>query len=134
LGIGWETPIAHLILCMPFATTVGNSSLEGAGGFSIALRFWWHLMFPNEVVQSGLCFKLDNADGMLISINILEFVMAIINYCAALHIINTTPVTDDPHPVLLNITDNMSATNWTIYTCRCSQRLAACLHVFSVHC
>jgi hypothetical protein len=32
-GIDWETSIAHLILQMPFATSIGDSSLEDAGGF-----------------------------------------------------------------------------------------------------
>jgi hypothetical protein len=32
-GIKWETPIAHLIPRTPFATTIRDSSLEGAGGF-----------------------------------------------------------------------------------------------------
>jgi hypothetical protein len=30
LGINWETPIAHLIPRMSFATRIGNSSLTGA--------------------------------------------------------------------------------------------------------
>jgi hypothetical protein len=38
-GIEWEMPIAHLIPCTPFATTIGDRSLEGAGGFLIALSF-----------------------------------------------------------------------------------------------
>ncbi len=38
-GIKWETPIAHLIPRTPFTTTIGDSSLEGAGGFSIKLGF-----------------------------------------------------------------------------------------------
>ncbi len=42
-GIEWETPIAHLIPRTPFVTTIGDSSLEGAGGFSIILGFWWHI-------------------------------------------------------------------------------------------
>jgi hypothetical protein len=79
LGINWETPIVHLILRMPFATKVGNISLDGAGGFSIALRFWWHLTFPNKIIQRTLHFKRDNADSTLISIDTLEFVPVIIN-------------------------------------------------------
>ena len=39
-GIAWETPLAHLIPKTPFAMMIGNSSLEGAGGFSIGLGFW----------------------------------------------------------------------------------------------
>ncbi len=46
---------------------------------------------------------------MLVPINILEFVMVIINYCAALHVVWTSPVIDDPHPVILNVIDNSSA-------------------------
>jgi hypothetical protein len=99
--INWEIPIAYLIPCTPFATTIGNSNLDRTGGFSIALRFWWHLRFPDEVIQRTLRFKRDNADGMLILINILEFATVIINYCAALHVIKTTPIREDSHPVLL---------------------------------
>jgi hypothetical protein len=128
LGINWETPILHLIPCMPFAMTIGNSSVNGAGGFSIALKLWWHLSFPDKVIQRMLRFKRDNADDTLISINILKFVMVIINYCAIFHVLKTNLITDDPYPVLLNITDNISALNWTIHTCKCSKlgRLLAC--------
>jgi hypothetical protein len=127
-GIKWETPIAHLIPRTPFATSIGDSSLEGAGGFSIALGFWWHICFPDKIIQRTLLFKSDNKDGLLISINVLEFVTVIINYCAALHIFRTTNATEDPHPVLLNITDNASALSWTLHTCKRSRigRLLAC--------
>jgi hypothetical protein len=70
-GIEWETPIAHLIPQTPFATTIRDSLLEGAGGFSITLRFWWHICFPDEVVQRTLRFKTSNDDGMLVLINVL---------------------------------------------------------------
>jgi hypothetical protein len=63
-------------------------------------------------------------------INILKFVTVIINYCATLHIIKTTSVMEDLHPVLLNITDTMSALNWTIYTCKCSKLSRLIAHVF----
>jgi hypothetical protein len=37
-------------------------------------------------------------------------------------------ITDDPHPVLLNITDNFSALSWTLHTCKRSRigRLLGC--------
>ncbi len=65
--------------------TFSDSSLEGAGGYSLSLGFWWHLQIPEEVKLRTLLHKRDNADGLLISINVLEFVTIIINYCAALH-------------------------------------------------
>jgi hypothetical protein len=49
-GIEWETPIAHSIPCKTFAMTIGDSSLRDTGGFPIALGFWWHICFPEEVV------------------------------------------------------------------------------------
>ncbi len=58
---------------------------------------------------------------MLGLINVLEIVMVIINYCAALHVVWTSLVTDDPHPVILNVTDNSSALSWTLYTCKQSK-------------
>jgi hypothetical protein len=53
-GIKWKMSIAHLIPQTPFATTIGDSLLEGAGEFSITLGFWWHISFPDEVVQRTL--------------------------------------------------------------------------------
>jgi hypothetical protein len=120
-GIKWETPIAHLIPRTPFAMTIGDSLLEGAGGFSVTLGFWWHICFLAKVVWHTLQFKTSNNDGMLVLINVLEFVTVIISYCAALHVVWTSPVTDDPHPVILNITDNSSALSWTLHTCKQSK-------------
>ena len=70
--------------------TIGDSLLEGAGGFSITLQFWWHICFPDEAVQCTLQFKTNKDDGMLMSINVFEFVMVIIIYCAALHVVRTS--------------------------------------------
>ncbi len=120
-GIEWETLIAHLIPWTPFATTIGDSLLEGAGGFSITLGFWWHICFLDKVVQRTFRFKTSNNDSMLVLISVLEFVMVIINYCAALHVVWTSPVTDDPHPVILNVTNNFSALSWTLHTCKRSK-------------
>jgi len=120
-GIEWETPIAHLIPRTPFATVIGNSSLEGAGGFSVALGFWWHIHFPEEVIQRTLRFRKNNDDGKLISINVLEFITVMIGYITALHIVQTSTVTDDPYPVILSITDNSLALSWTRHTCKRSR-------------
>jgi hypothetical protein len=77
--------------------------LEGTGGFSNTLGFWWQICFPDELVQRTLQFKTNKDDGMLVLINVLEFVTVIIKYCAALHVVWTSPVTDDHHPVILTI-------------------------------
>jgi hypothetical protein len=104
-----------------FAMTIGDSLLEDAGGFSITLGFWWHICFPDEAVQRTLQFKTSNDNGMIMSINVLKFVTVITNYWAALHVVRTSPVTDDPHPVILNVTDDSSALSWTLHTCKRSK-------------
>jgi hypothetical protein len=114
-------PIAHSIPQTPFATTIGDSLLEGTGGFLTTLGFWWHICFPDEVVQRTLQFKTNNDNGMLVLINALEFMMVIINNCAALHVVLTSPVTNDPHPVILNVTDNSSALSLTLHMCKQSK-------------
>jgi hypothetical protein len=120
-NIAWETPIAHIIPRTPTFISFGDSCLEGAGGYCISLGFWWHIPFPEAVIQRTLKHKKDNKDGLLISINVLEFVTVIINYCAALHFIKTTSATNDPYPVLLNVTDNASALSWTTGACKKSK-------------
>jgi hypothetical protein len=72
-GIYWELPIAHIILRMPTFITFGDSCLKGAGGYSLSIGFWWHLPFPEEVKLCTLLNKQDNANGPLISINVLKF-------------------------------------------------------------
>ncbi len=104
--IKWETPIAHIMSRMPTFTSFGDSCLEGAGGYSIPLGYWWRIPFPKEIMQRTLLHKKDNIDGRLISINVLEFVTVIINYCASLHVVTMTSAINNPHSVLLNVTDN----------------------------
>ena len=51
----------------------------------------------------------------------MEFLIVIINYYAALTVILTEKVTDDPYLILLNRVDNMSANLWTTHTCKGSR-------------
>jgi len=53
-GITFETPITHLIPRIPTASIVGHSLLTACGGYSITLKFWWHLTFPSNVVERML--------------------------------------------------------------------------------
>ncbi len=129
-NIAWETPITHIIPWMPTFTSFGDSCLEGARGYSILLGFWWHIPFPKAVKQRTLLHKRDNKDGLLILINVLKFVTVIINYCATLHIVMTTSATNDPYPVLLNVTNNTSALSWTTGACKKSKVGCLFAHFF----
>ncbi len=50
-GIVFETPIGHLIPRMPTASIINDSLLIACGGYLTTLKFWWHLLFPKEVVE-----------------------------------------------------------------------------------
>ncbi len=108
-GIKFETPIAHLILRTPTALIIGDSSLLACSGYSITLEFWWHLSFPMEVVERTRFHLKNNSDEYFISISCLKFVTIILNYCASLVVFKNCKVNDDPHPVVLCVTNNTSA-------------------------
>jgi hypothetical protein len=61
-GIIVETPIAHSIPRIPTASFVGNSLFTACGGYSITLKFWWHLTFLSNVVERTLLHLKDNSD------------------------------------------------------------------------
>jgi hypothetical protein len=115
-GINFETPIAHLIPRIPTALIIEDSSLTACGGYSITLEFWWHIAFPEEVTQRTLLYLEDNRDETFISINCLEYATIIIYYCATIVKFANCKVNNDPYPVVLCVTDNTSALNWTLHT------------------
>jgi hypothetical protein len=115
-SIKFKTPIAHLIPRTPMASIIGDSLLLACGGYSITLKFWWHFSFPENVVKQTLLHLKDNSDESLISINCLEYFTIIVNYCTSLVVFSTRKVNNDPPPVVLCITDNTSALNWTLHT------------------
>ena len=114
--IDFTTPLAHIIPRMPMGKMFGDSSLKACGGYSLKLRFIWHVFFPEEILMRTLLHMKENEDGTFISINCLEYVTVIINWCAALTVMDMESVSDDPYPVILSVTDNTSALNWTIHT------------------
>ncbi len=104
--------------------------MKGAGGFFITLGFWWYICFLDQVVQRTLQFKTNNDNSMLMLINLFESMTVITNYCTALHVVWTSPITDNPHPVILNITDNSLALSWTLHTCKQSKMGQMLSHFF----
>jgi hypothetical protein len=83
-GINFETPIAFIIPRIPTASLFGDSLLQSWGGYFLVLKIWWYVKFPQEIVMRMLNHLKNNKDSTLISINCLEYITIIINYCAAL--------------------------------------------------
>ena len=115
-GISFEVPIGFIIPRTPTASLFGDSSLRACGGYSTTLRVWWYIPFPDEIVHRTLLHMKNNENETFISINCLEYVTIIINYCAAIYAFAKNDITTDPHPVVLCVTDNVSAKNWTVHT------------------
>jgi hypothetical protein len=115
-GIKFGTSIAHLIPRISTALIIGDISLLACGVYSITLKFWWHLSFPKEVVKRTCLHLKNNSVKSFISINCLEFVTIILNYCASLVVFATWEVIDDPRSVVLYVTNNTSPLNWTLHT------------------
>ena len=88
----WTVPIAHLIPRDPTFSAWGDSSLYAAGGFSLDLQFWWYLDWPPVIELRTLKYysvsRKDPVTNELISINLLEFAVIIINYAIANHLVS----------------------------------------------
>ena len=111
-----ETPISHIIDREPDFTTYGDACLSAAGGFAENL-FWWHVEWPDKVksltIKNLFISRKCKDTSKLVSINILEFAVEIINYSAiSLWLSLNKESCKNPYPVLLNWTDNMSSKFW----------------------
>jgi len=115
-GISFKVPIAFIIPRTPTASLFGDSSLRACGGYSTALQVWWYLPFLDDIVHQTLLHMKNNDNETFISINCLEYVTIIVNYCAAISVILEDDDIADPHPVMLCVTDNISAKRWTVHT------------------
>ena len=111
--INLQRPISHMINRDPSGTGYSDSCLRAAGGFSLDMKFWWYIEWPDEVQKRTLRYVKNNKNGNLISINVLEYAALIINYIAATHYfrIHLDKVTD-PHPTTLLYADNSTAEAW----------------------
>ncbi len=112
----FEVPIAFIIPRTLAASLFGDSSLLACGGYSTALWVWWYISFPDKIIQWTLLHLSNNESNTFISINCLEYVTIIINYCTAITALLETQVNNDPHPVVLCVTDNISAKNRMLHT------------------
>ena len=82
------TPISFLVDRTPDFTAYSDACLEGAGGFSHNLKFWWHFHWPSSIQKQTLkkfstSIRLDQTK--FISINLLEYITIIITYAGAIH-------------------------------------------------
>jgi hypothetical protein len=115
----FEVPIAFIIPRTPSAYLFGDSSFQACGGYSTTLRIWWYLSFPDFIVKRTLLHLNNNKDETFILINCLEYATIVINFCVAVTAISESDnIINDPNPVVLYMTNNISTKNWTTHTCK----------------
>jgi hypothetical protein len=112
----FEVPIAFIIPRTPSAFLFGDSSLRVCGGYSTTKNLVVSFVPRLHYRENPIHLK-NNKDETFISINCLEYVTILINYCAAITAISESDIIDDPYPVVLCVTYNISAKNWTTHTC-----------------
>lgn len=113
----FSTPISYLIERTPDFFAQGDACLDGAGGFSLDLQFWWFFPWPQSVLK--LTFKYFSTSirvdkNKFISINLLEYLTIILCYAGAIQALRDSTNKDLPQYPLLGLdSDNTSAVAWT---------------------
>jgi len=113
----FESPIAHLISKDFDFSALGDACLEGAGGFSSSLHFWWYIPWPPFIKEKTLKHFVKTyktLSGSFISINLLEYATILISYAACVSKLRIlSPTLLQPNPTLLIESDNTAAVSWT---------------------
>ena len=115
-----RTPLGHLVRRDPSARAWSDSCLYAAGGFSTDMGFWWYIDWPDKIRKYTLVYIRNNAEGKLISINVLEYAALFINYAAATLFYQLNPDPTDPYPLALFFADNTAAESWMMHACNSS--------------
>lgn len=122
-NIQLKVPIAHVVKRINDFDAHSDASLEGCGGCSVGLLFWWYLPYPDKIkdktIKRRFKIRAYSKDGTIISINLFEYVAIILNYAAALYQILYDPSIklQQPYPTLKNLADNISSIKWAEHAC-----------------
>jgi len=107
-------PISHLIGRTADFTALGDACLDGAGGYSEKLHFWWFVPWPQHIRERTIKYsnkKYKSIDNTILSINLLEYIAILISFSAAIMAVSSTP--SNPYPLIEILSDNRSAISWT---------------------
>jgi hypothetical protein len=86
------------------------------GGRSTALKFWWFLEYPTEVVARATF--ANSKGGKYISINVLEMVCVIVNYAAAIYVCWHDGIDLSHFPTILDWCENTSGADGSTLVAR----------------
>jgi hypothetical protein len=112
----WERSIAHWIPRDPTFVSAGDASQVAGGAITEELKFWFDIYWSDRI-QRGC--KLKPSDDEFIHINVLEFVVVLIQLAACIVALETDyaklicgdKIPEIPH--LLVWTDNTASKSWS---------------------
>ena len=113
-----STPLAHIVDRDPTWQAWADACKRSGGGWSTDLLFWWHLVFPQDIVDRA--YLPNNKSGLLISINVLEMICVIINMAASIYFAWLDNHDMSTFPILANWCDNKAAHYWVETRCKSS--------------
>jgi len=108
-------PISHIIPRHPDFIALGDACLDGAGGFSPTLKYWWFIPWPPQIRTQTLKYihkKYKTAGNTILSINLLEYAAIILSFAAAI-ITHSDAQHPNPYPTIEILSDNKTAIAWT---------------------
>jgi len=112
----FQSPIAHILPRDYDFSACGDACLEGGGGYSDSLKFWWFVPWPPSITSKTLKHyvkKFKTLSGDFISINLLEYTTIILSFAACIQAIRDNHPLPHPYPTFHIRSDNTAAVAWT---------------------
>ena len=110
------TPISYIVERDPDFTALGDACLDGAGGYSVDLKFFWFFEWPVDIkkrtLKGDFKVRINIEKDKFISINLLEYLTIIISYAGAIQALRDKKISMD-YPLISIDSDNTSAVSWT---------------------
>jgi hypothetical protein len=107
----WEIKIGHVIKRDPTWTTVGDASFDAGAALCHNLEFIFDIVWSDEIAAAT---RLNPKNPRYVHINHLEFVVVFLQLAAITQLYDNGQLPPEvAAPVLLILTDNMTAKSWT---------------------
>jgi len=101
----------------------GDSSCDSCGGFSLCMKLWWYIEWPEEVRKRTFKYLKNRKSNDFIDINVLEYATVLFSYAAAHFfwvIENHIRKLGIPYPSAKIWGDNTQADMWMNNRCKTS--------------
>jgi hypothetical protein len=107
----WEIKIGHVISRDPTWTTAGDASFDAGAALCHDLQFLYDIVWSDDIATAT---RLNPKNPRFVHINHLEFIVVLLQLAAITQLYENKQLPPEiAAPVLLILTDNMTAKSWT---------------------